>query len=554
MMDAGGLFTEETANFTVYEAACDNNVLDGNETLTDCGGNCPACLKAEDTSLTVFAGNSADGEIDVRSYAKVPITITGITTGDLTTERDASDIIPSENIQWGSSFTIQPLHKTTVRYSVLAPQKTRRDIYRGNATFTTNNEKVSALSAMQVDVRMPGSETLGIKTQAYLGFIPIDKSCINEKVVAVVYDNKTKQPLTQAHVIITFRNKVFKEGDTDKNGSITFYPIIKGIYQLNATKQDYLPVSITLPVVDCSEGPTCDDGVKNQGESGVDCGGPCPKCPTCFDGLQNQDETDVDCGGTCRACHCVDGIKDADEENIDCGGADCISCLELHKFPPLVIKVPPEVVVGDEVNVGVHDDEGSPVSALLKFITPGNKIIRGIADENGTFRFTPGEEGKYSIYAIKSGYIPAEDNLQSSSTFVPFITRASSYLLPLLALIFIAVILKSSRSNIVADDEAVNQLLEEGAINRYKKIYVTYATLKKYEEKIPGKLEKIDLNENELRRSDELAGKLGITPQDAQMLILAEKAKAKALITTHTLPFKTHNRTRIVLTTDLLKK
>ena len=23
---------------------------------------------------------------------------------------------------------------------------------------------------------------------------------------------------------------------------------------------------------------TCDDGIKNQGEDGVDCGGPCEKC------------------------------------------------------------------------------------------------------------------------------------------------------------------------------------------------------------------------------------------------------------------------------------
>lgn len=29
---------------------------------------------------------------------------------------------------------------------------------------------------------------------------------------------------------------------------------------------------------DCSVCPTCDDGVQNQGETGVDCGGPCPSC------------------------------------------------------------------------------------------------------------------------------------------------------------------------------------------------------------------------------------------------------------------------------------
>jgi hypothetical protein len=48
---------------------------------------------------------------------------------------------------------------------------------------------------------------------------------------------------------------------------------------------------------------TCFDGIRNQGEEGVDCGGPCEPCPTCFDGIQNQGEEGVDCGGPCdREC------------------------------------------------------------------------------------------------------------------------------------------------------------------------------------------------------------------------------------------------------------
>ena len=47
---------------------------------------------------------------------------------------------------------------------------------------------------------------------------------------------------------------------------------------------------------------SCDDGVKNQDETDVDCGGVCDACPTCSDGILNQDEIDVDCGGICPAC------------------------------------------------------------------------------------------------------------------------------------------------------------------------------------------------------------------------------------------------------------
>lgn len=49
--------------------------------------------------------------------------------------------------------------------------------------------------------------------------------------------------------------------------------------------------------------PTCSDGIQNQGESGVDTGGPCGvSSPTCSDGIQNGDETGVDCGGSCDPC------------------------------------------------------------------------------------------------------------------------------------------------------------------------------------------------------------------------------------------------------------
>jgi hypothetical protein len=51
----------------------------------------------------------------------------------------------------------------------------------------------------------------------------------------------------------------------------------------------------------------CYDGVQNQGEEGVDCGGPCPPCETCFDRVQNQGETGIDCGGPCPPCEGEEG-------------------------------------------------------------------------------------------------------------------------------------------------------------------------------------------------------------------------------------------------------
>jgi hypothetical protein len=90
--------------------------------------------------------------------------------------------------------------------------------------------------------------------------------------------------------------------------------------------------TVTWTTVNCSSGlpscPTCTDGIQNQGETGVDCGGPCPACTgSCFDGIQNGLETGVDCGGTCPACPtCFDGIRNQGETGVDCGGPCALSC------------------------------------------------------------------------------------------------------------------------------------------------------------------------------------------------------------------------------------
>jgi len=71
---------------------------------------------------------------------------------------------------------------------------------------------------------------------------------------------------------------------------------------------------------------SCFDSILNQGEEGVDCGGPCKACVSCTDGIQNQREEGVDCGGPCEACAtCSDSVRNQDEEGIDCGGA-CKPC------------------------------------------------------------------------------------------------------------------------------------------------------------------------------------------------------------------------------------
>lgn len=127
----------------------------------------------------------------------------------------------------------------------------------------------------------------------------------------------------------------------------------------------------------CVPGPSCSNGVRDAGESDVDCGGECDGCAagracvdrsdcadlvcrggvcdTCGDGFTDGDETFTDCGGShCPPCadgadcvvdrdcaggtcisgvcardgDCHNGIRDNQETDIDCGGPACLRCAE----------------------------------------------------------------------------------------------------------------------------------------------------------------------------------------------------------------------------------
>ena len=82
--------------------------------------------------------------------------------------------------------------------------------------------------------------------------------------------------------------------------------------------------------------PTCDDGIQNGDEAGIDCGGSCPFCCSegtpCDDG--NPDTTNDVEDGLCNCLGqsseptntCNDGIQNSNEAGIDCGGNFCSPC------------------------------------------------------------------------------------------------------------------------------------------------------------------------------------------------------------------------------------
>ncbi|MBI3033165.1 hypothetical protein HYY69_06835 [Candidatus Woesearchaeota archaeon] len=145
---------------------------------------------------------------------------------------------------------------------------------------------------------------------------------------------------------------------------------------------------------------TCTDGIKNQNEKGVDCGGLCAKLcvpltikkgtvpqstltpsqpkftqpefkeASCYDGIQNQGEAGLDCGGPCNACEsCFDEIQNQDEEGVDCGGS-CEVCSSPWKTW-LYILIPVVLVIGlllmlliKSVRGNIYDNHGLNLGSL----------------------------------------------------------------------------------------------------------------------------------------------------------------------------------------------
>lgn len=139
--------------------------------------------------------------------------------------------------------------------------------------------------------------------------------------------------------------------------------------------------------------PNCYDGVLNNGEYKIDCGGPnCPACDHCIDdiwqpslgetyydcggecapcdpcwnGVRDGDEVGIDCGGSCnRLCSslCGDGILNGTETELDCGGSECPACPTCTD----------QIMNGDEVGIDCGGSECNPCAT-------SNNCTNGIRD------------------------------------------------------------------------------------------------------------------------------------------------------------------------------
>ncbi len=120
---------------------------------------------------------------------------------------------------------------------------------------------------------------------------------------------RTGLPLQDATVCLWKEGDVYATSQTDYTGVATFAitPAGVGVMYVTAVARNSVPYLGSVQV----EGETCSDGIQNQGEDRIDCGGPCPPCEcisdaTCDDGLFCTGAEACDDYGNCQTSPAVD--------------------------------------------------------------------------------------------------------------------------------------------------------------------------------------------------------------------------------------------------------
>ena len=152
---------------------------------------------------------------------------------------------------------------------------------------------------------------------------------------------------------------------------ITYYIVISTWPTPNCTP---FTIDITLPA------PTCTDGIQNQGETGVDCGGPCPPCgaggcsncgnPTTISALPfNATST------TCGACNDYSSLNACASTYMN--GEDYV-----YAYTPLVAEQIDVTLTGTSTYTGVFVTAGCPTSGVCVASSTsagGNPAINGVS-------------------------------------------------------------------------------------------------------------------------------------------------------------------------------
>ncbi len=302
---------------------CTDGIQNGNETGVDCGGNCPACPTCND-------GIQNGNETGVDCGGNCP----ACPTGNIQITNIAGHYFESGWDGWTSGGS------DCARYGgSLAPEGTYAIRLRDNtgeaSAMTSTSYNLSTYDSVKVEFKFRASsfesgEDFWIRYYNGSSWSTIKTFVLNTDFV----NNQVYTKTIKINAPLSSNGQFRFQADAGDDTDVVYIDavVIKGYKTVggsNPTCNDGIQNGNETGVDcggNCPACPTCNDGIRNGNETGVDCGGNCPACPTCNDGIRNGSETGIDCGGNCPACPtCNDGIRNGNETGVDCGG-NCPAC------------------------------------------------------------------------------------------------------------------------------------------------------------------------------------------------------------------------------------
>lgn len=414
--DSRGVLRSESKEFTVYSNTCTNGVLDSGETLVDCGGQfCPACITVQSITAEVPAGLERSFQINIQSAAGEPVMVNAITKTDLTSDEHnlsstVLSVIPP-------SKALDPYSHENAELVIRIPEDARNETYNTTLRIYTNSS-ISETSFVSVKVLPPIIGDLDAS---------IEKTCLSEPVRILVRDSETGKVLKDVMLRLYYRGDAITDLKTNESGMANTMLYQGGTYIVSARRDEYPSIEKYFSILQCEVPGTCQDGIKNGNEA------------------------EVDCGGDCRPCYCFNGYQDKNELGIDCGGP-CDLCPTHIVTPKLIVSVPREIFLGQDLDIDVTDKGGNKVESILKILMPSGSELQMRSNVDVKTVVKADLLGVWQVSAVRAGYKPAHTNItvvenKTDSDLKERIDMSviKDYILPILLLIAIVFIVKRLR-------------------------------------------------------------------------------------------------------------
>lgn len=324
----GGNTSSSSCLQTGIQPTCTDNIQNQGETGVDCGGPCSPCPESScEMPTTIFANNIVSNRVTlnwtaVSAAASYDIQIRLISNNSwytftsTQTSLELSGIVPGQVYEW----------KVRTNCGSTYSDWTSTCGFRGNSNTTSscNNVVVPENTPTCSDNIQNGDET-GVDCGGSCSPCPEVVSCAAPSSLyasdiasdrATLYWSASSDAV-QYQVQIKLASAVSWYTFNTTSTNISIRGLGNGLlYEWKVRTycgSDYSDwtssctfvagnASSSSCVTTEGEQPTCYDNIQNQGETGVDCGGPCTACETCYDNIQNGDETGIDCGGSCAPC------------------------------------------------------------------------------------------------------------------------------------------------------------------------------------------------------------------------------------------------------------